>query len=78
VAESGRGALRYAGDGFDLSLDLADPAATARGRAEGPVDLAPLHLMERLRAALAAAGPVNYVGAALEADAAPGAAKLAS
>lgn len=65
VVESGGVRLRYRGDGFDLELDLADPAGTARGRAEGPVDLTWLRIMERVREAVIAAGPVNWVGAAL-------------
>jgi putative selenate reductase len=67
-AESGAGALRYRGDGFDVELDLADPAGTARGRAGGPVELKWLRIMERVREALVAAGPVNFVGAALAAE----------
>ena len=65
VVESGGARLRYRGDGFDLALDPADPAATAEGHADGPVDLAPLRIMELLRAGVTAPGAVNYVSAAL-------------
>jgi putative selenate reductase len=70
--ESGGARLRYRGEGFDLSLDLADPAGTAEGRADGPVDLTWLRIMELLRAAVTAPGAVNFVSAALEAGAGPG------
>jgi putative selenate reductase len=65
VVESGDGPLRYRGAGFDLQLDLSDPAATARGRASGPVDLGYLRIMERLREAVTAPEAVNFVSAAL-------------
>jgi len=63
--ESGGPLLRYRGDGFDLELDPADPAATARGRADGPVELTWLRILERVREALVAAGPANWVGASM-------------
>ena len=65
VVESGGESLRYRGEGFEVSLDLKDPAGTASGRAEGPVDLTWLRIMERVREALVREGPVSYVGAAL-------------
>jgi putative selenate reductase len=65
VVESGGPRLRYRGDGFDLALDPADPGAGAEGHADGPVDLAPLRIMELLRAGVTAPGAVNYVSAAL-------------
>ena len=55
----------YRGDGFELELDPADPGGTARGRAAGPVDLAFLRIMERLRDAVAAHGAVNWISASL-------------
>lgn len=69
VVESGGARLRYRGEGFDLGLDLADPAGTAEGQAAGPVDLAPLRIMELLRVGVTAPGAVNYVSAALSAPA---------
>ena len=65
VVESGGGPLRYRGAGFDLRLDLQDPAGTARGTASGPVDLGYLRIMERLREAVTAPDAVNFVSAAL-------------
>lgn len=58
--------VRYAGADFDLVLDPVDPAGTAEGRAEGPVNLAPLFLMQALLAAVTARKAVNFVSAALE------------
>jgi len=57
--------LRYRGEGFDLLLHPDDPARTAEGRADGPVDLGFLRIMERLREAVTAPGAVNFVSAAL-------------
>ncbi len=57
--------VRYRGEGFEIELDPDAPADTAKGRAEGPVDLAYLRIMERLRDAVAAPGAVNWVSAAL-------------
>jgi hypothetical protein len=65
VVESGRDPLRYQGAGFDLRLDLSDPAGTARGQASGPVDLGYLRIMERLREAVTAPDAVNFVSAGL-------------
>jgi putative selenate reductase len=67
VVDRGAGPLRYRGEGFDLRLDLSDPAGTARGQANGPVDLGFLRIMERLREAVTAPGAVNFVSAALSA-----------
>ena len=64
--ETGNGCVRYAGEGFDLRLDLSDPAATADGTADGPVDLMPLRIMDQLLRAVTSAGPVNFVSAAIE------------
>jgi putative selenate reductase len=65
VVESGGAALRYQGAGFDLRLDLSDPAGTARGQAGVPVDLGYLRIMERLREAVTAPDAVNFVSAGL-------------
>ena len=66
VMLEGRGAdQRYSGEGFDLRLDPADPAVTAVGHADGPVDLTFLRILERLRDAMLASGATNYVSAGL-------------
>ncbi|MBI2958685.1 MAG: glutamate synthase [Betaproteobacteria bacterium] len=57
--------LRYRGEGFDLRLDVADPAASAEGSAASPVDLTPLRIMEHLREAITAPEAINFVNAAL-------------
>jgi putative selenate reductase len=59
--EGNGGLLRYCGEGFDLRLDPRDPAGTANGNSDGPVDLAPLKIMELIRAAATAPGAVNFV-----------------
>lgn len=64
--ETGNARLRYSGNGFDLRLDLADPAGTAEGHADGPVDLTPLRIMDHLLKAVTASKAVNFVSAALE------------
>ncbi|MBK9517356.1 MAG: glutamate synthase [Anaeromyxobacter sp.] len=64
---SGGARLRYAGDGFDLRLDPADPAGTAEGTATGPVELTWLRVMEALRGAVTGPDTVNFVSASLEA-----------
>ncbi|HEX8910189.1 MAG TPA: hypothetical protein VF805_13385 [Anaeromyxobacteraceae bacterium] len=67
VVETGADKLRYRGDGFDLRLDPADPAGTAEGRVDGPVDLTWLRIALRVLDAVRAAGPTTWVGAALDA-----------
>ena len=57
--------LRYCGEGFDLQLDPADPAGTAKGRSDGPVDLTPLRILEILRTAITAPDAVNFVSTAI-------------
>ena len=57
--------MRFRGEGFELSFDPADSAGTASGRADGPVDLAPLHIMAATLKAVTAARAVNYVSAGL-------------
>ncbi len=65
IVESGGAKLGYRGDGFELRLDLADPAGSAEGHADGPVDLGPLRIMELIRAGVTAPGANNYVSVAL-------------
>ena len=62
--------LRYRGEGFDLNLDPADPAGTAEGRSDGPVDLTPLRIMELIRTAVTAPDAVNFISAAMAEQAA--------
>ncbi len=69
TVDSGGELLRYRGEGFDLRLDGADPASTARGQADRPVDLGFLRIMERLREAVNAPDAANFVSAALAAGA---------
>jgi putative selenate reductase len=69
VDRGGGATVRYRGDGFDLRLDLRDPAGTAEGIATGPVELAPLRIALLLADAVVAAGATTYVGAALVAAA---------
>jgi len=57
--------LRYRGEGFDLHLDPADPAGTAEGLSDGPVDLTPLRIMELIRIAVTAPDAVNFISAAV-------------
>jgi putative selenate reductase len=66
--ESGGGELRYCGPDFDVQLELADPAGTAKGAASGPVDLIPLRIMELMRIALTAPDTVNFLSVALSND----------
>jgi putative selenate reductase len=64
--ETGNAKLRYAGDGFDLRLDLADPAGTAEGWADGPVDLTWLRIMDQIFRAVTAPNAVNFASMAVE------------
>jgi putative selenate reductase len=59
--------VRYRGEGFDLDLDLdpADPAASAVGHAEAPVDLAPLRIMEVIRDAVIDRDHFNFISVAM-------------
>ena len=57
--------LRYVGEGFDLYLDPADPAGSAEGESDGPVDLTPLRIIELMRTAVTAADAVNFISAAI-------------
>ena len=63
--ERNGGRLRYRGEGFDLHLDPADPAGTAEGVSDGPVDLTPLRVMELLRIAVTAPDAVNFISVAI-------------
>jgi putative selenate reductase len=63
--ERNDGRLRYRGEGFDLYLDPADPAGTAEGLSDGPVDLTPLRIMELLRIAVTAPDAVNFISASI-------------
>jgi putative selenate reductase len=62
---AGETELRFRGDGFDVTLDPADPAATATGKADGPVDLAPMMVMAAMLKAVTAVPAANYVSAGL-------------
>ena len=57
--------LRYAGTGFDLRLDLADPLGSVEGHATGPVDLRRLRIMDLICSAVADAQAHNFVSTAL-------------
>jgi putative selenate reductase len=63
---SGKPLLHYAGPGFEVHLDPADPVGTVQGWAEDGVDLTWLRIMEVLRLAITSADTVNYLSAALE------------
>jgi len=63
--ERNGGRLRYRGEGFDLHLDPADPAGTAEGASDGPVDLTPLRVMELIRIAVTAPDAVNFISVAI-------------
>jgi putative selenate reductase len=65
AVDSGQVKLRYRGPGFDIQFDPADPAGTAEGIADGPIDLTWLRIMELLRAAVLAPGAINYVNMTL-------------
>ncbi len=52
---------RYAGEGFRLEFDEADPIATLAGEATGEVDLTYFRLMAAIGRAVLAPSEVNYV-----------------
>ncbi len=58
--------VRYSGDGFDVVLDPRDVAATVTGKADGPVDLTWLHIMDQVLTGTTGAKAINYVSAILE------------
>jgi putative selenate reductase len=64
--ETGTAKLRYAGEGFDLRLDLADPAGSAEGWADGPVDLTWLCIMDQIFRAVTAPNALNFANLTLE------------
>ncbi len=57
--------IRYAGAGFDIWLDLDDPSNSIEGRADGPVDLRRLRMMDLIQAAVTDAEASNFVKTAL-------------
>ncbi|MCM2305365.1 MAG: glutamate synthase, partial [Elusimicrobia bacterium] len=57
------GRAEYAGPGFRVSYAAADPAGTAKGTADGEVDLTYALIMDLLRKALLAPDAVSYVNA---------------
>ena len=56
---------RFSGDGFELELDLENPAATVRGRRSADVDLTWCFIMDLLRRSVLDARKVNYMNARL-------------
>ena len=52
--------LRYVGEGFDLTLDPADPAATVAGTTTVEVDLTWARVLDELRRAVYAAGSHHW------------------
>lgn len=66
LMETSRGSkLRYAGNGFDIRLDLADPIGTVEGQADGPVDLRRLRMMDLIRAAVTDPKANNFISTGL-------------
>lgn len=63
--ERGGDRVRFVGEGFDLTLDPSDVAATVRGSAAGPVDLTRLRIILPILDAMTDANALNYVGAML-------------
>ncbi len=59
------GKSRYAGTGFDIRLDLADPLGSVEGHADAPVDLRWLRMMDLIRIAVAAPAAHNFISAGL-------------
>ena len=55
------GRSRFAGDGFDIELDLADPEATVRGTWSGEVDLTWCFIMDLLRRSVLDPSKINYM-----------------
>ncbi|MCM2251337.1 MAG: hypothetical protein NDJ19_03145 [Ramlibacter sp.] len=72
LMETSRGSkLRYAGKGFDIRLDLADPIGTVEGQADGPVDLRRLRVMDLVRSAVTDPRANNFISTGLLLAAAP-------
>ena len=66
LLEKGRGnTIRYSGKGFDIRLDLAAPAESVEGHAEGVVDLGRLRIMEMIRTGVTDPKANNFISAAL-------------
>ncbi len=63
--------LRYAGNGFDIRLDLDDPLGSVEGEANAAVDLRRLRLMELIRRAVTPAQSNNFISTGLLLAAAP-------
>ncbi|MGQ0720541.1 MAG: glutamate synthase [Candidatus Eiseniibacteriota bacterium] len=59
----GDGTVRFAGPGFDVELDPADPLGTIRGEADGDVDLGWLRILDRIRAAVLSDTGVSWPSA---------------
>ena len=68
VVERKAGRVRYRGDGFDLEFDPADPAGSACGHADVPVDLAPLRIAELIRDAVVSQNQFNFISVAMGAE----------
>ena len=60
VEALGDGRVRYSGEGFTMTFDPADPAATAEGEASGEVDLRWYRILELVRAGVLAQDAVHY------------------
>jgi putative selenate reductase len=59
------GKTRYAGAGFDIRLNLADPLASVEGDAKGPVDMRRARLMDLIRIAVTDPAAHNFISTAL-------------
>jgi len=57
------GQSEFAGPGFRITCDRANPANTAEGEAEGPIDLTHFYLLDLMREAVFDAEDVNYANA---------------
>jgi putative selenate reductase len=65
------GTVRFAGAGFDVELEPADPLGTVRGRADGDVDIGWLRILDRIRAALLSGAGGSWPGAVLHSGEVP-------
>jgi len=63
--------VRFAGPGFDVTLDPADPVATLDGEADGEVDLTHLHILLLVQGAVFDGEAVNYLNVLSGAPSAP-------
>lgn len=64
--------VRFAGPGFEVTLDPADPVGSLEGRADGEVDLTHLHILLWVQDAVFDGGAVNYLNVHSGAEAVPG------